>query len=127
MAKFSMPISDLIGNVQEDVEQTVRKAALGVFSDVIKRSPVDTGRFRANWRFAEGEADTGTTDSTDAGLAQAAANTALTAQIGTVWNFTNSLPYAERLEFGHSKQAPSGMVRLAIKSWAAQVQKAIKK
>lgn len=33
--------------------------------------------------------------------------------------FSNTVPYATRLEFGHSKQAPNGMIRIT----AAEFQK----
>jgi hypothetical protein len=38
---------------------------------------------------------------------------------------TNALPYARRLEYGWSKQAPSGMVRISAMRFAEAVRKAI--
>ena len=34
---------------------------------------------------------------------------------------TNALHYAEKLEFGHSKQAPAGMARIAVAEAIAEL------
>lgn len=73
------------------------------------------GRFRANWQFGIGGANESTTESADAGGEATKAKLEASidaASIGGVWYVTNSLPYAKRLEYGWSKQAPGGMVRL---------------
>lgn len=41
---------------------------------------------------------------------------------GELIYITNNLPYIERLEFGHSKQAPAGMVRLSVAEVAAEIE-----
>jgi hypothetical protein len=43
---------------------------------------------------------------------------------GKVHYITNNLPYAWRLEHGHSKQAPAGMVGLTVVEFAGIVDKA---
>jgi hypothetical protein len=35
-------------------------------------------------------------------------------EAGSIFYLTNNLPYGERLEYGYSKQAPSGMVRITL-------------
>ena len=75
------------------------------------------GRFRANWQIGIGAANESVTDDIDrAGGATIARLTAVAkaAKAGGVIYITNSLPYADRLERGHSKQAPQGMVRLTM-------------
>lgn len=75
------------------------------------------GRFRANWQIGIGRMDATTTEDTDAGGGKTIARLTGEAQgvkAGQVVVVSNSLPYAERLENGWSKQAPSGMVRLTI-------------
>lgn len=128
MATFDIPIRKLCEKLEGDLESTVRKAAMGVFQSVVLMSPVDTGRFRANWRFGDGAIDTRTSEAADKGYTTGlkAVTTTLTANFGSEWYFTNSLPYAERLEFGHSQQAPHGMVRLSVKSWTKELQKAVR-
>lgn len=104
----------------------VQKISLEMFSRVILRSPVDTGRFRANWQVAIGSVPTGTLEISDkagtitVGKAQAAA---LGVQVGQTIALVNNLPYAQRLENGSSKQAPGGMVALTVQDFQVIAQK----
>lgn len=88
---------------------------------IVMKSPVDTGRFRANWLSAYGAADTDTSESIDKSGGQAIGR--LDAKlnglaVGQVFYFTNSLPYAQRLEYdAWSQQSPAGMVRLSVANW----------
>jgi hypothetical protein len=45
---------------------------------------------------------------------------------GKVHFLTNNLPYALRLEYGWSKQAPHGMVGVTVKEYQQIVDKAVK-
>lgn len=102
-----------------------QEAYVELGSDVIKRSPVDEGTFRNNWFSALNEPSTQTTTVTAKkgfGELGGARYTELlhlsTAyDIGDKLYFTNSLPYARRLEYGHSKLAKGGMVRIASAQW----------
>lgn len=100
----------------------VRKLTLDTLLEVLNRSPVDTGRFRANWRVAAGSPDRRTDDST-----RPADPAALVAPVFStpglipeeVW-ISNNLPYALPLERGHSSQQPAGVVRPAVDAILAQ-------
>lgn len=85
---------------------------------VVQRTPVDTGRARGNWMAGIGTPDRSTTTSTDsAGAAtiRAAGGQFKRGPLGVPLFLTNSLPYIRRLEYDRwSKQAPGGMVRLAM-------------
>lgn len=69
------------------------------------------GRFRANWVVSQGSIDRTTSEETNRAKSDGEAQKALTLELGGVIYLTNSLPYAQRLEHGWSKQAPTGMVR----------------
>ncbi len=69
------------------------------------------GRFRANWVVSQGAIDRTTSEETSRAKSDGEAQKALTLELGGVIYLTNSLPYAQRLEHGWSKQAPTGMVR----------------
>jgi hypothetical protein len=45
---------------------------------------------------------------------------------GEIIYLTNSLPYARRLEYGWSKQAPAGMVRITVANFERHLQNQIK-
>lgn len=93
--------------------ETAREAAvtlaIQLSTEIVRRTPVDTGRARANWFLSEGTPRIETTSSTSA---QSFSASALTGR-NPIY-ITNSLPYIVPLEYGHSKQAPAGMVRTAI-------------
>lgn len=141
MAGFSVPLAQLAAKVKLDLDTVVRKSTLEVFGAVVKKSPVDTGRFRANWNVSHGVVDTSTTASTNQGRAVTEVQKALTLPTGGVVYLANSLPYARVLEYGEypnppkkgkgktaggfSRQAPQGMVRLTAIEFSDYVQKVI--
>jgi hypothetical protein len=107
----------------------VRKVVLDVTSELVKRSPVDTGLFRANWFVSNGSPTMETTRTPDktglvsVGRAHLAASYL---KAGGVTYIMNNLPYALPLEYGHSTQAPAGMVRITVSRWQAIVDRAAK-
>lgn len=108
------------------LDLAVQKISLELFSRVILRSPVDTGRFRANWQVAVGAVPNGTIDLNDAtGTATISEveAVALNAQAGDVIYLVNNLPYGPRLEDGYSAQAPAGMVGLTVQEFQEIVKK----
>ncbi|WP_342221043.1 hypothetical protein [Candidatus Fukatsuia endosymbiont of Tuberolachnus salignus] len=88
------------------------------------------GRFRGNWQVtfdAPAETETGCIDPRG--------NLTLTEGIQrlTQFNqgtqaiyFSNTVPYAYRLEFGHSKQAPNGMIRVTAEEFQTLFNQAVK-
>lgn len=80
------------------------------------------GRFRGNWQIGFNTAPQGETDRIDkSGAETLAAGSAMMAQFraanDSVIYFVNNVPYAVRLEFGYSKQAPRGMVRITAQEF----------
>ena len=113
---FSLDLSRIVAKAKGNIDLVVQKTTMDMFGRVIMRSPVDTGRFRGNWQASVGsygsEFDLNTTDKTGSDAVEKASNVALSTPAGNVTFLVNNLPYAQRLEYGHSKQAPGGMVRL---------------
>lgn len=99
------------------VRQTVRKMGL----KIINMSPVDTGRFKESWRASINQPDLSLNES-GAGLRP----TVMSLKLGDTFYFTNNQPYALRLEFGWSQQAPRGMVRLTIADFQGELNRQIK-
>lgn len=104
------------------MSEALRKIALGAFTEVIMMSPVDTGRFRGNWQVSVGpelEYIPPVDDEDPSGSATVAYTKSIVDTLNagdTVW-LVNNLPYAGPLEYGWSKQAPGGMVRLTAQRW----------
>lgn len=114
---FKRNFSALMDRVREKQELVVRRVGLDLYSNLVMKSPVDTGRFRGNWQVGVGSVNTDTSAAPDPGGGGAIAGAAEKlkgAPLAGVIYFTNSLPYAKPLEYGHSKQAPQGMVRLTV-------------
>jgi hypothetical protein len=100
-----------IGNFCEGkMNQLVRVVVFETDQQVKTQSPVDTGRFRSSW--AIGENATGNYDAgTGGSLAPVGINyTPGTERIGNTYSVHNSLPYAEPLANGRSRQAPAGWI-----------------
>lgn len=87
------------------------------------------GRFRGNWQFSVGSPVDGVLDQLDASGNVTLAKLKLQVQqlsIGETAYIVNNLPYAVPLEYGHSKQAPGGMVRITLARFQQIVDEAIR-
>ncbi|ALI04387.1 hypothetical protein C1Y08_20575 [Pseudomonas sp. FW306-02-F02-AA] len=87
------------------------------------------GRFRGNWQFSIDTPAEGVLDQVDPSgnvtIAVLRAQVqALT--IGQTAYIVNNLPYGIALEYGHSKQAPGGMVRVTLTRFQQIVEEAIR-
>lgn len=115
-ARFAKRIEKSNGKI----EQFVKKLVVDIDKTLSERSPVDTGRFKANWIVGNGTYSTSTTDnlSSEPFGEYDNQNAFVINEIkvnGQTIYITNSLPYAKRLETGHSKtQARFGMVGLTL-------------
>ena len=125
--KFALDVSRFVAQAKGNADLVVRRVALDLFTRVVRRSPVDTGRFRANWQTSVGAINTTTSEATDkSGSTSVARAQAVvgSAHAGDRIFLANSLPYARRLEYGHSKQAPAGMVRVTLQEYQGIVERA---
>lgn len=111
--------------------KVAQNSLMRVGGSIVLKSPVDTGRFRANWMSAYGGIDSSTTDAVSTSGAESIGR--LDAKlnglaVGQLFYFTNSLPYAQRLEYdAWSQQAPAGMVRLSVANWQTIVAEEVKR
>lgn len=128
-AQWTIPLERIIERTKADVDTVVRKVTLDLFRKVVLRSPVDTGRFKGNWNVGYqtpnltiGEREDKTPRGQIDGATTAVLRAALTMPVGGVTWLSNGLPYAEPLEFGHSRiQAPGGMIRVSVAEFASIV------
>ncbi|QQV88042.1 tail protein [Escherichia phage phiWAO78-1] len=114
---FALDVSKFVEKAKKNPEKVMRQVSIKLFSAIIKASPVDTGRFRMNWMASGGTPASGTTDATDKSGNTATGNATSFVLKATDWReftLTNNLPYAQRLEYGWSQQAPQGVVRTNI-------------
>ncbi len=131
MASFANQIRDFRIDFTNLSDEVYRITVIKFFGQVVRASPVDTGRFRGNW-FA-----TISTPSTRTQMAIRPASqvnreieqTVNQAENARIFWLTNNLPYAETLEFGgyrdgpktvggFSRQAPQGVVRVTARTFS---------
>ena len=135
MAGFADQVKKWEKKTADKLDLATRQIALQIFSRIIIKSPVNTGRFRGNWQVAIGSAPTGTDDAAEFPAGDAVdvkgpiyyaklsggEATLFGAKAGDTIYFANNLPYARRLEEGYSQQAPAGMVALTIQEFQSVV------
>jgi hypothetical protein len=130
-AKFRNDLRKVIDKAKTKESQFVRKVLLELDKRVVMKSPVDTGRFRANWYVGDAKINDETTQETDPSGLKSIARSALEINSltvnGQIIYITNSLPYSYRLEYeGWSTQAPQGMVRVTIEEMSSIGQVALR-
>jgi hypothetical protein len=122
-------LQKLADKMSLNLDTVVRKSLLELTGDIIKRTPVDTGRARGNWQATVGSPATGVLDAADKSgdKTTGKAQDAISKATGNIYYLTNNLPYIQALEYGHSKeQAPHGFVRLAVADFEDYVKQNIR-
>lgn len=126
---FSLQIADFIRKTKLDTDTVIRKVGADVLRSVVEKSPVDTGRFRANWVVSYGPSDATRSGLDPTGIDTINRGLALIQvfrpESGELW-ISNNLPYARRLEYGYSGQAPAGMVRITVRQYREFIDRAIR-
>lgn len=116
---FSIDLSRAIERAKGKQALVIKKVMLEAFSKVVMKSPVKSGRFRANWQTklgGYGRVSIKVLDkdgtATVARINSAVMSLPLNGQRIYLYN---ALPYATRLEHGWShRQAPQGMVKITL-------------
>lgn len=102
--------SVVVEQVKADSALEYKATALELFSQVIQKTPVKTGRARANWNISTDQPDDSTSDSTAPQI-----HPDLNLGSFPLVYISNGLDYVVLLEEGRSKkQAPAGIFTPAI-------------
>ena len=135
--KFSQQVAQFVDRTEQRIDIAIRSIVVGVLSDLVYLSPVgDPGRwksgsapagytgghFRGNWQVGLNTAPSGEVSGTDASGSKtisAGIGVLAGARIGDKIVITNNVPYARRLEYGWSDQAPAGIVRITVAKFQA--------
>jgi len=110
MASFSEQMRRITSRYQQRTHQIVGIVRLELSSKIILKTPVDTGTARTSWIPTLGYYSNNTTERSSLNEVQQVAFN----DLNKTFYLINNLPYIKRLEYGWSKQAPQGMVRLSI-------------
>ena len=127
---FAKDLDKISLNLKGYAEGMVRGTLFALSSRIIKESPVDTGRFRGNWQASVNTPKKGKLqrkDKSGAASINEVSSIVMSLDMGQTFYLTNNLPYARRLEYGYSKQAPSGMLRINVMRVQSELEKARKR
>lgn len=128
MARWSLDLTKYAKKKGVEINEVRKTYAFALYSSIVRKTPVDTGRARANWNISVGHPDTSTTSST---RKTPKSMSSLPEPKGDESIFIcNNLDYIEKLEYGgfpnppkkdggktingFSKQAPAGMVGVTL-------------
>lgn len=132
MGKFSDQIKQFNIDFSNLSDEVFRVTVIKFFGQIVQASPVDTGRFRANWFATISRPSTkielGSEKSEDQ-VNQRIERKINGSRESRVFWLTNNLPYSEVVEFGgysdgpktkggFSRQAPKGVVRITAKRFS---------
>lgn len=137
-SQFTMSISDFIASSKAKADLVARKTMFELGKSVIEMSPVGNpslwkekapkgyvgGHFRGSWQFSIGSPPGGDTVAIDPTGAQTIAllqASVADVKMGDTGYVVSNAPYAQALEYGHSTQAPAGMVRITLERFDAFV------
>ena len=128
--QFNESVDAWINAVENGLEDVIEIFGGKVQEALVKASPVDTGRFRGNWQvtanrpplYALNNYDRDGSDTIAEGKRALHAIMRGGGGVRSI-HFSNMLIYANALEYGHSKQAPAGVVGIVaarLRSFMAQ-------
>ena len=126
---WSLDIEKWVNKKSFLFQKIKRNYAFALYSSIVKKTPVDTGRARANWNISVGNVDSSTTKETlKTGLKYG--ESSINSNGDESIFISNNLPYITMLEYGgypnppksksgktengYSKQAPEGMVGVTL-------------
>lgn len=131
MSNFSKEVQAFVDKSKANCETIIKKVGIDALNEIVLMSPVGQpelwqgnapagyvgGRFRGNWQVTFNAPASGTLERIDP-TGSMTINEGLeklldfNCMVKAIY-FTNNLPYSVALEFGHSSQAPNGIVRVA--------------
>ena len=103
--------------VPDELVKLHRRVALEALRRIVLMTPVDTGRARGNWQTTiDVSPETPLEEFDPSGEATILEGMSRLEALGfgSIVFLTNNLPYILRLEHGHSRQAPQGMVEVTF-------------
>lgn len=141
MATFTLELEAFADKAKGAVDGIVGSSVAEIARRLDERSPVGDasywkskppkgyvgGRFRGNWQLGVGTipvAETGRIDPSGGATLGAIITEIPTEAAGKVFWLANNVPYAQPIEDGHSRQAPTGLVGLTALEFPSIVEQA---
>ena len=128
MAHWTMDLNEYVNDKETKIKEVRKTYAFALYSSIVKKTPVDTGRARGNWNISVGHDDT--IASTRTKPQYKSVDEVPKVEGDEPIYISNNLPYITKLEYGgypnppkkgngktvngYSKQAPEGMVGVTL-------------
>jgi len=128
---FASELSKFTAKAESNTEQVFRASTISLFSSIIKRTPVKSGRLKGNWQIdinqpATGDvsdSDTTPINSLDGSSTRKVVTKVMPATLNDSIYMVNNLPYARIVENGSSTQAPHGFVAVSVLEFNREVER----
>lgn len=120
--QFNVDMSKAIEAVEGDIEDTIKLAVLGLFTAIVRKTPVDTGHLAYNWQASvdspKQSERSGVDPQKEATIEEGKADIGKwTLKNKSLW-IANNVEYVEEIEYGKSRvKAPQGMVRVSLREF----------
>lgn len=142
MTAFSKQMAAFAKKTDQKIDDVVTATVFEMSARIINMTPVGNpdiwkgkppagytgGQAKGNW-FASLNAPSGLMDTdirdVSGGVAISRMTTIASKANGEIFYLVNNLPYIRALEFGHSTQAPEGMVRVTTADFKVAIAKAL--
>jgi hypothetical protein len=121
---FQRDLEAFAKQIDRDLTTVVRTTAFLLFTKIVDRTPVRSGRAVGSWAISIGRPGTDMIPKGGRGskaVAMARLNAVDFSRRNVQYFIYNNVEYIGRLEYGYSKQAPQGMVRLALAETEAEL------
>lgn len=103
--------------INKRIDYVHRNLGIMLFTGILYGTPVEYGQARGGWFTGKGFPEMGgpgRLDPTGVIVAREIQSVCMSAKFTDILFFVNNVDYIEVLEYGSSKQAPEGMVRLNV-------------
>lgn len=120
MAKWSIDINQFVKKTEFSIKRVFVNYVFALYSSIVKKTPVDTGRARGNWNISVGSVDTTTTNKTmKSGLKYTEDDINVNGDTSVF--ISNNLPYITTLEYGGYPNPPKkGSYNKKTKTWVTK-------
>lgn len=118
-------LKEVMPLVERGLSKLVRAVAIDTLRGVVERTPVTTGRARANWRVGINTVDADVEEPPAGGWSEAEATQLAMEEAGKLpknlpalveVNITNNVDYMDGMENGSATQMPTGMAKLTVQT-----------
>lgn len=137
--EWSLNIRDLARRYEMKVNDVQKQLVFNIYSEVCRRTPVDSGRARGNWNISINELDDSVDENATSQKFTSIQQIPEPKRGDTIYIY-NNLPYITKLEYGgysekpetektvkgFSKQAPHGMVGVTLANISRHFEEALR-